>query len=140
MVRTGVDLIEIERVAAAIDRFGPRFLTSLRRRSFAVCANKVDSLRTLCHQGSGRQSFGRGHLAHASTGPISRCWRRGSGDRDPTARRRRSAACTSASGRSASAMPARHRLRHRRERMRNVDIAALGWEHPSGITGVIAGG
>ncbi len=26
MVRTGVDLIEIERVAAAIDRFGPRFL------------------------------------------------------------------------------------------------------------------
>ena len=45
MVRTGVDLIEIERVAAAIDRFGPRFLERIfTPAELAVCANKVDSL------------------------------------------------------------------------------------------------
>ena len=45
MVRTGVDLIEIERVAAAIERFGPRFLERVYTSAeLEVCANKVDSL------------------------------------------------------------------------------------------------
>jgi holo-[acyl-carrier protein] synthase len=45
MVRTGVDLIEIERVAAAIDRFGLRFLERIfTPAELVVCANKADSL------------------------------------------------------------------------------------------------
>lgn len=45
MIRTGVDLIEIERVAAAIERFGPRFLERIfTPAERAVCGSKIDSL------------------------------------------------------------------------------------------------
>lgn len=44
MLRTGVDLIEIDRVAAAIERFGPRFLERVfTPAERAVCGGKVDS-------------------------------------------------------------------------------------------------
>ncbi len=44
-MRTGVDLIEIERVAAAIERFGPRFLQRVYTPGeLELCRGRVDSL------------------------------------------------------------------------------------------------
>lgn len=45
MLRTGVDIIEIERIRWAVDRFGPRFLTRVfTARELAQSRRRVESL------------------------------------------------------------------------------------------------
>ena len=138
MVRTGVDLIEIERVAAAIDRFGPRFLERIfTPAELAVCANKVDSLAVrFAAKEAVAKALGAGiwrtgidwtdievlaaRVGRAAVDPA----RRGGGAVPPPAHQ-------PVVAQPQPCPPRRHRLRHRRERMRNVDISRLGLgRHP----------
>jgi holo-[acyl-carrier protein] synthase len=45
MIRTGLDLIEIQRVQASVDRFGGRFLNRIfTRQELAICNGRTSSL------------------------------------------------------------------------------------------------
>ena len=62
MLCTGVDLIEIERVQAAITRYGQRFLSRVYTAGERQCCGRVAGC-PFCGQRSRRQSVGHRHLA-----------------------------------------------------------------------------